>query len=219
MTNYLKWQEKIITDFSENNINTLYHEGYLYTRLDKGAMNQTRSLRVDLSKFKLTSENRRVLKKTEDLELSIVSLPYPKYHWSIGKLAKNFYTTKFGKGIFSANKMKEILTNPKKSNFNRLFIYSTKENARIGYCVALETNELIHYCYPFYDLNSSSPNLGISMMLRAIMYVKKHGKKYMYLGSFQRPGDTYKLQFAGMEWWDGKVWKNDLIELKSFNIL
>src|SRR3989344_6101553 len=40
-------------------------------------------------------------------------------------------------------------------------------------------------------------------------------KKYIYLGSFSRPTDTYKLQFAGLEWFDGKQWQNNPEKLKN----
>lgn len=242
---YLKWQEKTITDFSDENINSFYNEGYLFTRESKGRMYQTRSLRIDLSKFKLSSENRRVIKKTEELKLTKFPLPYADYHWSIGKLGKDFYETKFGLKTFSANKIKELMTEPDKSNFNCVFVYSvgtdtvgaqnlvpspTNTAARaenflplqqtnVGYCIALETNDLIHYCYPFYVLQATSyklpPNTGLGMMLRAIELAQDKGKKYLYLGSFQRPTDTYKLQFEGLEWFDGHEWQTSLEELKK----
>ncbi len=147
---------------------------------------------------------------------------YP-YHWSIAKMGKDFYETKFCKGIFSANKIKELLTDPQKSNFNRVFTYSVipteaEESGPIGYAIALETDEIIHYAYPFYKLlaiGSELPNLGLGMMLRAIMYAKEQGKKYIYLGSATRPSDTYKLQFAGLEWFDGKKWSGQCEELKQ----
>jgi arginyl-tRNA--protein-N-Asp/Glu arginylyltransferase len=89
----------------------------------------------------------------------------------------------------------------------------------IGYCIALETKNILHYCYPFYQLlltpHSLPPNIGMGMMLKAIVLAKENGKKYIYLGSFQRPTDTYKLQFSGLEWFDGKEWQNDLEELKD----
>ena len=53
------------------------------------------------------------------------------------------------------------------------------------------------------------------MMTKAIVWAKENGKKYVYLGSASRPNDTYKLQFAGLEWWDGKKWQTDLEELKK----
>ena len=82
------------------------------------------------------------------------------YDWKIGKMAKDFYTVKFGEGIFSANKVKELLTTD--HNFNKLLVY----NDSVGYCICRETNELLHYSYPFYILHSTFPNLGLGMMLQ-----------------------------------------------------
>jgi arginyl-tRNA--protein-N-Asp/Glu arginylyltransferase len=53
------------------------------------------------------------------------------------------------------------------------------------------------------------------MMILAINYAKDLGKKYIYLGSLQRPTDTYKLQFKGMEWFDGEKWQSDTTPLKD----
>ena len=203
---YLKWSEQTITDFSDSNINSLYNQGYLFTRVGKGVMNQTRSVRVDLDRFKLTSENRRIMRKISDFRFQISDLPLQNYHWSIGRMAKDFYEIKFGKDVFSANKIKELLTT--QHNFNLLLTYTD------GYCICYQNGEILHYSYPFYNLKSKISNLGMSMMLKAIIYAKDSGKKYIYLGSAQRPTDTYKLQFEGMEWFDGKEWSEDLEELK-----
>ena len=121
-------------------------------------------------------------------------------------MAKDFYEIKFGKDVFSANKIKELLTT--QHNFNLLLTYTD------GYCICYQNGEILHYSYPFYNLKSKISNLGMSMMLKAIIYAKDSGKKYIYLGSAQRPTDTYKLQFEGMEWFDGKEWSEDLEELK-----
>src|SRR3989338_4065931 len=121
---YLSTNTQTISDFSDANINALYSEGYVFTRVGRGVMKQTRSLRIDLSKFETSSENRRILKKNQNIIYHLSSIPFANYHWSIGKLAHDFYTTKFGKGTFSANKIKELLTDQNKSNFNQLFVYS-----------------------------------------------------------------------------------------------
>jgi arginyl-tRNA--protein-N-Asp/Glu arginylyltransferase len=207
---YLKWNEKLITDFSDENIESLYDQGYLFGRQEKGAMYQTRSVRIDLSKFELNSENRRILRKTEDIQMTFLPLPFPDYHWSIGKLAKDFYDTKFGDGTFSANKVKELLTEADKSNFNSIFVYSN-----IGYCISVESEQLIHYSYPFYNLETSAKDMGLGMMTRAAVYAKEQNKKYLYLGSAQRPNDTYKFQFNGIEWFDGENWQTDFEKLKN----
>lgn len=210
MKQYLHWDEKTISDFSDENIENLYNQGYVFTRLEKGLIQQTRSVRIDLSKFEMSSENRRILRKTENIDLNVRSLPLSDYHWNIGKLAKDFYNTKFGEGTFSANKIKELLTDDRKSNFNTLFDFSS-----LGYCICYQTNNIIHYSYPFYDLEASAKDMGMGMMTRAVLYAKEQGKKYLYLGSAQRPNDTYKFQFDGIEWFDGESWKTDFEELKN----
>lgn len=238
---YLCWNTKTITDFSDKNIDVMYDRGFIFTRKGKAKMDQTRSLRIDLSQFELTSENRRVLKKNEFLFLVPYSLPFENYNWKIGKLAKNFYDTKFGEGTFSANKIKELFTDDKKSNFNLLFVYTIsslqitthvgmkqstdedigRQTLNIGYCISLETDNILHYSYPFYtlsDIDSKQKNPGMAMMLKAILYAKENKKKYMYIGSAQRPTDTYKLQFAGLEWFDENGWQTDLNQLKKILI-
>ena len=277
---YLKWDEKIITDFSDSNINSLYNQGYVFTRQKKGSMNQTRSLRIDLEKFELSSENRRVLRKTEEVKMETSPLPLKSppllgegpgagyYDWTIGKLGKDFYDTKFGDktpaphrsgatgAVFSANKIKELMTEPEKSNFNVVLVYQTSPRSAaealerrrpapllkergvigdpasaislflgrgtqgegslaIGYAICYQNSEILHYCYPFYNIQYPISNIGMAMMLKAIVWAKEQNKKYFYLGSFQRPTDTYKLQFAGLEWWDGKDWSddNDILKL------
>lgn len=211
---YLSWNKQTITDFSEKNIETLYNEGYVFTRTGYGDLNQTRSLRLDLKTFALSSENKRILKKTEDLQLTVSPIPYANYSWQIHKLGKDFYEQKFGEKIFSAQKIKELITDSTQSNFNRLFIY-TQNNEQLGYCIALETQHILHYCYPFYNLQIAPTNTGMGMMLRAIVWAQEQGKQYVYLGSAQRPTDTYKLQFSGLEWFDGATWTKDTEKLKQ----
>ncbi len=211
---YLAWNDKTITDFSNKSIESAYNDGYVFTRVGKGNMNQTRILRIDLSKFKLSSENKRILKKTEDLNLFVSPIPYGHYDWAIHKMGKDFYEKKFGPKTFSAQKIKELITDKSKSNFNTLFVYFTR-GQNIGYCIVLDTPQLLHYCYPFYDLDFNYPNLGMGMMLRAIVWAQENNKKYIYLGSAQRPTDTYKMQFSGLEWFDGKEWRQDIDQLKK----
>ncbi len=249
---YLNWNEQTITDFSNENINRMYNDGYVFTRRGKGVMQQTRSVRIDLSKFELSSENRRIIRKVEGLELNILPLPYSSYTWQVGKLAKDFYDEKFGVGTMSANKVKEMLTEENKSNFNVLFSYvisnpkgeksfreqnaqterslvesndSPRDDNKIGYTICYANEKILHYSYPFYKLNSPPyeggaggglpPNLGMGMMTMAVSAAKENGLQYVYLGSFQRPTDTYKLQFSGLEWFDGERWSENLEELKK----
>ena len=219
---YLNWDTKIVTDSSPTALDALYAQGYVATRVDKGTFNRTRSARIRLADFSTSSENRRILKKVEGVEMKTYKLPYTNYHWSIHKLAKDFYTTKFGADTFSANKVKELLTEKDQSNFNTLLVFrDDKSDKALGYCIALKTGKMLHYSYPFYVLDDSTTvggplaSLGLGMMTKAIEWAKSNGLEYIYLGSLQRPADTYKLQFAGLEWFDGQKWQTNIEPLKE----
>ena len=209
---YLNWDTKIITDFSPENIEKMYEDGYVFTRVDHGVMNKTRSFRVKLSDFEMSSENRRILRKVKHLKLEASLIPYRDYSWKISKLAKDFYKNRDAK--FSANKIKKLLTD-KKTNFNTLFTYKdTRNESIVGYVICYESFIILHYSFPFYVENSNEPSLGLGMMIQAINYTKEKDLKYIYLGSLQRPSDTYKLQFSGGEWFDGKSWQEDTDSLR-----
>ncbi len=215
--NYLNWKEEKISDFSPENISGMYNNGFVFTRIDKGVMQQTRSIRIDLGKFEPSSENRRILRKGEEVQFKENLIPYSEYSWSIGKLAKDFYDKK-ADGAFSANKIKELVTS--EQNFNRLLSFSglstsTSVSLSIGFAICYKNAEIIHYCYPFYDLENSTKDMGLIMMTKTISWAKEAGLKYVYLGSLQRPGDVYKLQFSGIEWFDGEKWSGDIEEVKK----
>ncbi len=206
MTKYLEYSRTTIKDFSPSNIESMYARGFLFGRIEHGFMTQTRSLRINLSMFDLSSENRRILRKNESLDMRIIELPIPSdgYNWQIHRMGKEFYLKKFGEKLFSASKIKKLIT--EKHNFTTLFTYSdVKRNASgesIGYCISFVSPHIVHYAYPFYDLTIDTGDLGMGMMLKAILHAKEAGKKYIYLGSYQRESDRYKMQFKGEEIWD-----------------
>ena len=203
---YLNWKEEKIDDYSDENISNMYENGFVFTRIGKGIMQQTRSIRINLNKFELTSENRRILKKGESILINENPIPYSKYSWEIGKIAKDFYDKK-ADGAFTANKIKELITS--EQNFNTLFSFSN-----IAYAICYKNKNILHYCYPFYDLEKSTKDMGLIMMLKAIQYANESKLKYIYLGSLQRVNDKYKLQFQGIEWFDKEKWSDDLEKVK-----
>ncbi|MEK7065051.1 MAG: hypothetical protein AAB963_01260, partial [Patescibacteria group bacterium] len=84
MNSYLVWNKKIISNLSDETINRAYAGGFLFTREGKGKMYQTRSVRIDLEKFELSSENRRILRKITNFKFQISNLPMVDYDWKIG---------------------------------------------------------------------------------------------------------------------------------------
>lgn len=212
---YLHWKEEQINEITEETVTKMYDNGFVFTRINKGVMHQTRSVRINLTEFELTSENRRILRKGENVMINEFLIPYSKYDWSIGKIAKDFYDKK-APGDFTVNKIKEIITTP--HNFNTLFEFEEKKedgSYSRGYVICHKNSNIIHYCYPFYEIDSSNKDMGLIMMTKAISEAKTQGLKYFYLGSLQRPSDTYKLQFSGIEWFDGNKWQADIEEAKK----
>lgn len=212
---YFKTAEKNIDYKDEAIVAESYAQGFLFGRIEPGYMYQTRSLRIDLSVFQPTSENRRILKKFNN-QISALKLPIiDKYDWQIHKLGKDFYSKKFPDETFSANKIKELLTT--ENQFNLLLKYSPDKSAvpqSNAYAICHSNPSLLHYCYPFYDLDGNHNNLGMYMMLQAILWAQIHGKRYCYLGGVTRPADIYKLQFKGLEWWNNDGWDHDLEKVK-----
>ncbi len=200
---YYSKEEKILKEGED--IEDLYNKGFLFTRKAPNQLYSTRSARIDLEKFSLTSENRRVLRKTDHLVLSNHPLPIPKdkYNWKIHKIGKTFYSTKFGDATFSASKIRELLRS--KHNFNLLLTYQMNSED-VGYCICMQKNNIIHYSYPFYRLDINTNNIGMGMILQAIKYSLEQKYSYFYLGSITRSTDSYKKQFKGLEIFENNTW-------------
>ncbi len=221
--NMYQYSKEIIIKDTDN-INDLYNEGFVFVRKGKGIMQKIRSLRVDLEYFELTSENRRVLKKTENISIEKDNLPYIEYSYNIHKMGFTYYKARFGNKVMTANKIKEMFTNMDKSNMNSVFVYKDKNLNDVnfaqrtnvqGYALAYMNKYMLHYAYPFYDLSYFNLNMGICMMLKAIIFAKEHNLDYVYLGSVYKKESIYKLQFKGLSWFDGRIWNNNIKELKE----
>ncbi|MFA4873038.1 MAG: hypothetical protein WC659_03830 [Patescibacteria group bacterium] len=199
-----------------------YEEGYVFTRRGPHIMRQVRSVRVSIGSFQLSSENRRILKNYAFLNLHYEALPYPGYHWTIGKIAVDFYKKKTGSRAMSAQKIKTLFTSPHES-MNGVFIYQWKQVERpLGYSLLFSSARMLHYAYPFYDVAHARaltlPSLGMAMMLKAILWAQEKNMDYVYLGSIHNERSLYKFQFKGVEWFNGKKWQQGKPEKSQIQI-
>ncbi|MEW6610323.1 MAG: hypothetical protein AB1352_01680 [Patescibacteria group bacterium] len=208
---YHYFKELSLGQPSNERIAQNYDKGYVLTRLGPHIMRQVRSVRVPCEIFQLSSENRRIMRKYTSLALQHVSLPFPRYHWSMGKMAVDFYRNKSGVRAMSAQRVKTLFTSSS-SSMNGVFLYQWKDDeCPIGYCLSFSLPPMLHYAYPFYDTTRSRafalPSLGMAMMLKAILWAQEKQMSYVYLGSIQDERSLYKFQFKGVEWWDGEKWR------------
>ncbi len=197
-----------------DDLNRIYSMGFLPSRTRKTLFYLGRSLRIDLDKFSMSSENRRIKRKTTYIKEEIRKLDDFNYSYKIGKMGVDFYKERFGRKILSAYRIKWLFT---KSNCTDVIIYYDKNDKDkvIGYCVIYLTDKILHYAYPFYDLDYLNKNLGIGMMLRSIRWSKENNLKYLYLGTCYTESSLYKTQFSGIEFFNGFKWDSDIDNLKE----
>lgn len=207
---YKAWQKINLKNPDIKIIVENYNNGFVLTRI-KNEMHQIKSLRLDLKNFSLSSENRRILRKNEDFQIKVLDLPLDmeKYDWHIHAVGSEFYRTRFGAHIFSANKIKELITDPLRSNFNRLVILQDKKNNHsIGWCIGFEAMDLFHYCYPFYELEYFQQGIGMTMLLKAALWARDKNISQFYLGSIWNQKAKYKLQLQPTFFFDGQLWQS-----------
>ncbi len=191
----------------------LYALGLLPSRIAKDLYYLARGVRVDLVKFEPSSENRRIKRKTKYLEVEMIGLGDFDYDFTIGKLGKDFYEKRFGKGVMSANKIKWLFTS---GAMTHVLKYNDKEKDKVvGYCLVISDKNMLHYAYPFYDVSYFEKNAGMGMMLSAIELAKENGLSHVYLGTCYTESSLYKLQFEGVEYFNGFEWSGDTEKLKE----
>jgi len=193
-----------------DDVDKIYEMGFLPMRSKKDFYYLCRSVRVDLNRFQPSSENRRILRKTEDFQHELISLEDFDYTPSVQKICKDWFEQKFGKGKISAAALRKIFT---RGIFTHVFAWK-KDSQVIGYAVANSHEDLLHYAHVFLDPQFSKANLGARMMLEAVLWAKENDKKYIYLGtSYTRPS-LYKTQYDGVEFFNGSFWSDNIKELK-----
>lgn len=191
----------------------LFNQGFLPSSRDLDRFYLCRQVRVNLRKYRPSSENRRILRKGEGITISLV--PRPEFNFT--QQRRDFYKTytdiKFGRDTMTHERMNSLFSGRITSHL--MVFTDAKSGAEVGtVTLYLEPEALAYYYYAFYDLNYYGRNLGMFMMTSAVEILKAHGFSYAYLGSCYSRNALYKTQFAGAEFFNGVRWSSDLEELK-----
>lgn len=206
---YQVWLLKELT----NEVEKIYQNGFLPIRSIPNVYYLARSIRVDLAKFELSSENRRILKKTENFESDLAPLSGFRYTPQIQKFCKDYMVQKFGKLSITAAGIRSIF---KSGIYNYVFVWKERKTQRkVGYAVCFNSTNFLQYAHAFYDLSYFQQSLGARMMLEAVIWSKESGKKYIYSGTCYDQKALYKTEFKGTEFFNGFRWSDNLGELKE----
>jgi arginyl-tRNA--protein-N-Asp/Glu arginylyltransferase len=187
--------------------------GFLPSSRDMDRFYLCRNVRVDLRRHRPSSENRRILRKGADIQSTLV----PRAEFDYSATRREFYKTyadiKFGKDIMTLERL-DALFNGKIASHLLVFT-DLKSGKEVGtVTLFLEGDQLAYYYYAFYDLNYYSRNLGMFMMTSAVGLFKERGCEFLYLGSCYTNNALYKTQFAGIQFFNGVRWSEDMDELK-----
>ncbi|MFA6007056.1 MAG: hypothetical protein WC784_00205 [Candidatus Shapirobacteria bacterium] len=183
-----------------------YQQGLLPQRNLKDTFyhDENYSSRCDLSNFQLSSENRRIFKKTNTFSFKQIPL-------------KDFsaYTPEFQKKLFTWSKTLEweiptstIKTLFKDHIFNRLYVYSDENHQECAYAICYFSSTISHIAYVFYDPKYAHHDLPIRLSLQVIQDSYDQKLKYCYLGRFNPETKLgyYKRNFPNFEYFINGQW-------------
>ncbi len=191
----------------------IFNAGFLPSSRHLDRFYLCRQVRVNLAKFKPSSENRRILRKGEGIEVKLV--PRDKFDYSPERrqFFKTYADIKFGKDVMTFERLDGLFNAP---IISHLLVFTDAATGKeIGVATLyLEGKALAFYYYAFYDLNYYARNLGMFMMTSAVAEFTARGTRQLYLGTCYLESALYKTQFAGAEFFNGFRWSADLKELK-----
>ena len=191
----------------------LFNAGFLPAARGLNQFYLCRNVRVDLAKFKPSSENRRILRKGEGITMKLV----PRAEFDLTPARREFYKTyagaRYGKDVMPPERLELVFNSPVATHL--LVFTDAQTGAELGVVVLyLEASRLAFYRYSFYDLNHFNRSLGLFMMTSAAVFFAEDKFAHLYLGTCYSERALYKTQFAGAEFFNGCRWSENLAELK-----
>lgn len=191
----------------------LFNAGFLPSARGLHQFYLCRNVRVDLAKFKPSSENRRVLRKGGGIAMQLV----PRAEFDLTPARREFCgkyaDARYGKGVMPPARLELVFNSPVATHL--LLFTNAQTGAELGVAVLyLEPPRVAFYRYAFYDLNQFNRSLGLYLMTSAAVYFAQEQFAHLYLGTCYSERALYKTQFAGVEFFNGFRWSQNLDELK-----
>jgi len=191
----------------------IFNAGFLPSSRTLDRFYLCRQVRVNLAKFKPSSENRRILRKGTDIRVELEPREKFDYTPERRQFFKTYADIKFGKDVMTFERLDGLFGAP---IISHLLVFTDAATGKeIGVATLyLEGKALAFYYYAFYDLNYYARNLGMFMMTSAVAEFSARSTRQLYLGTCYLESALYKTQFAGAEFFNGFRWSADLKELK-----
>lgn len=191
----------------------IFNAGFLPSSLRLDRFYMCRHLRIKLGGFTLSSENRRILRKGAGINVELVPRANFDYTPARRDFCKSYAEIRFGRDIMTFERLDALFHSPV---ITHLLLFTEAATGRELGIVTLFTQDtrLAFYYYGFYDLNYFNRSLGLFMMTTAAEFLAARGFGHLYLGTCYSERALYKTQFAGVEFFNGFRWSDNLEELK-----
>ena len=189
----------------------LFDAGFLPSTRALDRFYMARHIRVRLSDFAPSSENRRVLRKCAHLNMRVVPQSAFQLTSERREFCQRYAEARFGHAIMSQERLDTLFTAPVATH---LMIFED-ERKETGYVVLyLQPPRIAFFYYSFYDLTLFDRSLGLYIMTSAVKYFAEQKFEFLYLGTCYSERALYKTQFRGCEFFNGFRWSNNIRELK-----
>jgi len=189
-------------NLKSSSVDTSYQQGLLPQRNDKNAFYFDSSSRSNLSNFELSSENRRILKKTENFTFEVI--PIDQFDYNLTTQKNIYQWIKLLGWDFPISSVKNIFKN---HIFNYVYVWKI-DNQICAYSICYFSNSISHIAYVFYNPQFSNLNLPIRLSLQVIIDSYEKKLEYCYLGRFNPESKLgyYKRNFPGFEYFYQNSW-------------
>lgn len=194
-----------MTQFNLKNIDNIdqnYQNGLLPQRNDKNLFYSQTSCRSNLINFNLSSENRRILRKTEEFTFEKIALKNFNYDLETQKEIFN-WIKKLG-WDYPISSVKNVFKN---HIFNYLYVWKDQQKNIVAYSICYFSENISHIAYVFYNPELTHGNLPIRLVLQVIIDSHELGLKYCYLGRFSNDNGFYKRNMPGFEYFNNNQWQ------------
>ena len=198
----------------EDILSNMYAKGFLpmsNNNVVEKQFYEARSFRIPLEELKITSENRRVLRKFAQLPKRKV-ISASEFDFNNNDF-QHFCVTYLEK-ILSLNGKQKLQDMLKTNLITEVVAYTDKTGVQ-GYVFLVQDATITHFWFSFYALGQAKKSFGVYMMLQEIQAAKELKKQYMYLGTCYGAKGRYKQNFKPFEYWDGNKWIRDEKKLKD----
>jgi len=186
---------------NNHSIESNYQQGLLPQRNRKDLWYFESSSRSNLSQFNLSSENRRILRKTDNF--SFIKTPSENFDFNINVQKEIFNWIKQLGWDFPISSVKKIFSD---HLFNIIYTWYDENHQIVAYSICYFSDSISHIAYVFYDPKYNHSNLPIKLVLQTIIDSHEQNLQFCYLGRFSTETGFYKRNMPGFEYFKDNQW-------------